>query len=294
MDNKDKNQIENIENTENSDKKIKPVDLEQEAPEQSNPEIESASEIETTDTTDAAKDSISNKDSEIPNDKSDISNAEKNDEISKEKYISNDVSAEKKNNIEKNRIVKSKNTPEYLPGMKKKLFIDIKDDDELSFIDKIKAIFTDKNSLQTIIIYALIVLNLIGITIFAKKCGLNITQSLMYKVHIDSLSLDKYSFLELSILASYFFAFIFGGLVTFMMVKLASLISKNLNIIYSHRATRIILLVFIILFTILTISSFISSGTLLSLASQNWFIPLSTFLGGFCMYCISLRNVEIY
>lgn len=208
---------------------------------------------------------------------------------SKEKH-----SNKNKKSNEKNRIIKTKKTPEYLPGMQKKLFVDVRDEDELTFADKIKRIFTDTHSICSILIHILMVANLIGITLFAKKCGLNITQSLLYKVHIDSLSFDTYTFLEISIIMSYIFAFIFGGLVTFAMVKIASLIAKNIGALYSHNLARIILGAFIVVFAIFTIISYINSGSLFTIATQNWLLPLSTFAGGMCMYCISLRNVEIY
>lgn len=207
---------------------------------------------------------------------------------SKEKHFNKN-----KNSNEKNRIVKTKKTPEYLPGMQKKLFVDVRDEDELTIVDKLKRIFTDARSICSILIYVLMVINLIGITLFAKKCGLNITQSLLYKVHIDSLTFDTYTFLEISIIMSYIFAFIFGGLVTFAMVKIASLIAKNVSALYSHNLTRIILGGFIVICAIFTATSYVSSGGFLTIATQNWLIPLSTFAGGICMYCISLRNVEI-
>ena len=199
-----------------------------------------------------------------------------------------------KTSSDKNRIVKSKKDPEYLPGLQKKLFVDVRDEDELTFIDKIKAIFTDFHSLSSILIYALILADLIGITLFAKKCGLNITQALLYKVHFDSLAFDTYTFLEISIIAAYIFAFIFGGLVTFAMVKLGSSIAKNIDAMYSHKLTRIILGTFIVFFAVFAIVSYVNTGSILSIATQSWLVPLFTFVGGLCMYCISLRNVEIY
>lgn len=238
-------------------------------------------------------DSLASKDANITSDLSLSKNEAESSEIIPPKKNQNDKIT-KKPPKEKHRIIKSKNTPEYLPGMQKKLFVDVRDEDEMNFFDKIKYLFTNQGFLLSGIIYAFVILDLIGLSMLSKNLGLSISQSLLYKLHFDSLSLHNYTFLEISIFASYIFAFIFGGLITFIMLKLAFLILKKMELMYSHNITRVIMLVFILIFAIFTIYSFVTTGSLLTIETYNWLIGLFTLIGGFCMYSISLRNVEIY
>ncbi len=238
-------------------------------------------------------DSLASKDANIPSDLPLSKNEAESSEIIPPKKNQNDKIT-KKPPKEKHRIIKSKNTPEYLPGMQKKLFVDVRDEDEMNFFDKIKYLFTNQVFLLSGIIYAFVILDLIGLSMLSKNLGLSISQSLLYKLHFDSLSLHNYTFLEMSIFASYIFAFIFGGLITFIMLKLAFLILKKMELMYSHNITRVIMLVFMLIFAIFTIYSFVTTGSLLTIETYNWLIGLFTLIGGFCMYSISLRNVEIY
>lgn len=165
---------------------------------------------------------------------------------------------------------------------------------EPSFFQKLSTTLSERGIVGGLIMYALFIANLIGTTIFAVKSGLGLTQSVLYMFHIDSISFSSLSFTEINILVSYIFSFICGGLLIFIFLKLGSLICKLCKFIYSHKATKIILLAFIAVFLVASIILFVSGNGLLSVPMYKWFMPLLAFCGGFCMYCISLRNVEIH
>lgn len=165
---------------------------------------------------------------------------------------------------------------------------------EPSFFQKLSTTLSERGVIGGLLIYILFIANLIGTTIFAIKSGLGFTQSILYMFHIDSISLSSFTFTEINVLVSYIFSFICGGLVIFIFLRLGFLICKLCNFIYSHRITRIILLAFIAVFLAGSIILFITGNSLLSVSMYKWFMPLLAFFGGFCMYCISLRNVEIY
>lgn len=188
-------------------------------------------------------------------------------------------------------IKKSVNEPEnYTPlGMQEALAML-----EPSFFQKLSTTLSERSVLGGLIIYILFIANLIGTTIFAIKSGLGLTQSILYMFHIDSISFSSFTFTEINILVSYIFSFICGGLVIFIFLRLGFLICKLCKFIYSHKITRIILLAFITIFCAGSIILFISGNGLLSISMYKWFMPFLAFCGGFCMYCISLRNVEIY
>lgn len=165
---------------------------------------------------------------------------------------------------------------------------------EPTFFQKLSTTLSERGVLGGLLIYILFIANLIGTTIFAIKSGLGFTQSILYMFHIDSISFSTFTFTEINVLVSYIFSFICGGLVIFIFLRLGYLICKLCKFIYSHRITRIILLAFIAVFLVGSIILFIIGNGLLSVSMYKWFMPLLAFCGGFCMYCISLRNVEIY
>lgn len=165
---------------------------------------------------------------------------------------------------------------------------------EPTFFQKLSTTLSERGVLGGLLIYILFIANLIGTTIFAIKSGLGFTQSILYMFHIDSISFSTFTFTEINVLVSYIFSFICGGLVIFIFLRLGYLICKLCKFIYSHRITRIILLAFIAVFLAGSIILFITGNGLLSVSMYKWFMPLLAFCGGFCMYCISLRNVEIY
>lgn len=165
---------------------------------------------------------------------------------------------------------------------------------EPTFFQKLSTTLSERGVLGGLLIYILFIANLIGTTIFAIKSGLGFTQSILYMFHIDSISFSTFTFTEINVLVSYIFSFICGGLVIFIFLRLGYLICKLCKFIYSHKVTRIILLAFIAVFLVGSIILFIIGNGLLSVSMYKWFMPLLAFCGGFCMYCISLRNVEIY
>ncbi len=165
---------------------------------------------------------------------------------------------------------------------------------EPTFFQKLSTTLSERGVLGGLLIYILFIANLIGTTIFAIKSGLGFTQSILYMFHIDSISFSTFTFTEINVLVSYIFSFICGGLVIFIFLRLGYLICKLCKFIYSHKVTRIILLAFIAVFLAGSIILFITGNGLLSVSMYKWFMPLLAFCGGFCMYCISLRNVEIY
>lgn len=165
---------------------------------------------------------------------------------------------------------------------------------EPSFFQKLSTTLSERGVLGGLLIYIVFIANLIGTTIWAIKSGLGFTQSILYMFHIDSISLSAMSFTEINILVSYIFSFICGGLIIFAFLRLGFLICKLCKFIYSHRVTRYILLAFMAVFFVGSVILFIAGNSLLSVSMYKWFMPLLAFCGGFCMYCISLRNVEIY
>lgn len=165
---------------------------------------------------------------------------------------------------------------------------------EPSFFQKLSTTLSERGVLGGLLIYIVFIANLIGTTIWAIKSGLGFTQSILYMFHIDSISLSAMSFTEINILVSYIFSFICGGLIIFAFLRLGFLICKLCKFIYSHRVTRYILLAFMAVFFVGSVILFIAGNSLLSVSMYKWFMPLLAFCGGFCMYCISLRNIEIY
>lgn len=163
-----------------------------------------------------------------------------------------------------------------------------------SFMQKLGTTISDGHVFGGIIIYVLYIANLIGTTIFARKASLGVTQSILYKFHIDTISFIDYTFLEINILISYIFAFICGGFLIFAFLKIGSLIAKTSGLLYSHRVTRLLLVIFMALYFIISIGFIIAGNGILSVPVYNWAMPLLAFVGGFCMYCVSLRNVNIY
>jgi len=164
---------------------------------------------------------------------------------------------------------------------------------EPSFFQKLSTTLSERGVAGGLLIYALFIANLIGTTIWAIKSGLGITQSILYMFHIDSIAFNSLSFTEINVFVSYIFSFICGGLVIFIFLRLGFLICKLCKFIYSHKVTRIILLAFMAVFLIGSIVLWIAGNGLLSVSMYKWFMPFLAFCGGFCMYCISLRNIEI-
>lgn len=166
--------------------------------------------------------------------------------------------------------------------------------EEPTFLQKLTVSISERHTLGGIILYLLFFANLIGITIFARKSALGLTQSLLYKFHIDSVSFDSMTFLEVTVLVSYILAFIFGGFLIFAFLKIGSEIAKGAELLYSHKITRFLIAAFIVLYLIISFIFMLLGNGLLSVSVCNWFMPMLAFLGGLCMYCISLRNVNIY
>ena len=165
---------------------------------------------------------------------------------------------------------------------------------ESTFIEKLGTTLSEGHVFGGVVIYFLFIVNLIGTTIFARKASLGVTQSILYKFHIDTISFVDYTFLEVNILISYIFAFICGGFLIFAFLKIGSLIAKTADLLYSHRVTRYILAGFMALYLIISLGFIIAGNGILSVPVYNWAMPMLAFAGGFCMYCISLRNVNIY
>lgn len=162
-----------------------------------------------------------------------------------------------------------------------------------SVFTKLSAAFSERTMLGGIIIYAVYILNLIGMTIFSRRSGLGITQSLLYKVHIDSIAFKSMTFLEVSILVSYVFAFIFGGLVIFALLRIGFLITDLCGLAYSHKLTRWILFLFMTVYAIVALCRLLTGNGIFSVVVFNWAAPLFACGGGLAMYCMSLRHIEI-
>lgn len=144
-----------------------------------------------------------------------------------------------------------------------------------------------------VILYAVYIINLIGMTVFTRRSALGLTQALLYKFHIDTISFRSVTFLEISIVVSYIFSFIFGGLVLFALLRIGSLISELCGLAYSHKLTRWLLFLFMAVFAVVSLCFLFSGNPVLSLSVYNWAAPLFTCGGGLSMYCMSLRHIEI-
>lgn len=164
---------------------------------------------------------------------------------------------------------------------------------EASFFSKLFASLSERAVFGGLIIYVLFVINLIGMAIFTRRSGLGLTQALLYKVHIDSIAFKSFTFLEISVLVSYIFSFIFGGLVIFALLRIGYLITDLCGLAYSHKLTRWILFLFMTVFAVTALCILLAGNSILSVAVYNWATPLFTCGGGLAMYCLSLRNIEI-
>ena len=163
-----------------------------------------------------------------------------------------------------------------------------------TFLSKLTVSLSERSVFGSILIYALIVINLVGMTVFCRRSGLALTQSLLYKVHIDSISFQSFTFLQVSVLVSYIFSFIFGGIVIFALLRLGILIAQQCNFIFSHKLMRWILFLFMAIFAITALFMMIAGRNILSVSVCNWAAPLFAFGGGLCMYSLSLRRVEVF
>ena len=152
---------------------------------------------------------------------------------------------------------------------------------------------SDRAVLGGVILYAVYIINLIGMTVFTRRSALGLTQALLYKFHIDTISFRSVTFLEISIVVSYIFSFIFGGLVLFALLRIGSLISELCGLAYSHKLTRWLLFLFMAVFAVVSLCFLFSGNPVLSLSVYNWAAPLFTCGGGLSMYCMSLRHIEI-
>lgn len=162
-----------------------------------------------------------------------------------------------------------------------------------SFFSKLFASLSERAVFGGLIIYVIFVVNLIGMAIFTRRSGLGLTQSLLYKVHIDSIAFKSFTFLEISVLVSYIFSFIFGGLIIFALLRIGYLITDLCGLAYSHKLTRWILFLFMTIFAVTALCILLAGKSILSIAVYNWATPLFACGGGLAMYSLSLRKIEI-
>lgn len=162
-----------------------------------------------------------------------------------------------------------------------------------SFSQRLLTFVSDGAVFGGIIIYAAILADLIGMTVFLRHSALKITQNTMYILHLDSVNFRSMTFLETSIILSYFVSFLLGGLIIFAMLKIASMLAKACDFYYSHSITRIMIYSFITVFVFAVLISILCGDSMLSEAVCRWFSPLCAFAGGLAMYSISLRNVDV-
>lgn len=163
-----------------------------------------------------------------------------------------------------------------------------------TFFSKLSVSLSDRSVFGSVLIYALIIINLVGMAVFCRRSGLGLTQSLLYKVHMDSISFQSLTFLQVSVLVSYIFSFIFGGIVIFALLRLGVLIAQQCNFIFSHKMMRWILFLFMAVFAVTALFMMLAGRNILSVSVCNWAVPLFAFGGGLCMYSLSLRRVEIF
>lgn len=164
---------------------------------------------------------------------------------------------------------------------------------KVSLKSKLSVSMSDRSFLGGIIIYTLFFINLIGMAIFTRRAGLGLTQSLLYKVHIDSIAFKTFTFADISVLVSYIFSFIFGGLVIFVLLRIGFLITETCGFVYSHKMTRWILFLFMCVFAVISLIYLFMGKDLLSVSVYNWANALFAYGGALAMYCLSLRQVQI-
>lgn len=162
-----------------------------------------------------------------------------------------------------------------------------------SVLSRLAVLLSERAVLGGVILYAVYIVNLIGMAVFTRRSALGLTQALLYKFHIDTISFSSITFLEISILVSYIFSFIFGGLVLFALLRIGYLISDLCGLAYSHKLTRWLLFLFMAVFAVVSLCFLLSGNPALSLSVYNWAAPLFTCGGGLSMYCMSLRHIEI-
>ena len=162
-----------------------------------------------------------------------------------------------------------------------------------SVLSRLAVLLSERAVLGGVILYAVYIVNLIGMAVFTRRFALGLTQALLYKFHIDTISFSSITFLEISILVSYIFSFIFGGLVLFALLRIGYLISDLCGLAYSHKLTRWLLFLFMAVFAVVSLCFLLSGNPVLSLSVYNWAAPLFTCGGGLSMYCMSLRHIEI-
>ncbi len=162
-----------------------------------------------------------------------------------------------------------------------------------SFFSKLSVLLSERAVLGGIIVYAVFVLNLIGMAVFAGGSGLRLTQSVLYQFHIDSIAFRSVTFSEVNVLVSYIFAFVFGGAILFAMLRIGVRISELCQFIYSHKLTRWFLFAFMLLFALIALIRMLTGNGIFSVSVGRWAAPLFAFGGGLAMYCMSLRQVEI-
>lgn len=162
-----------------------------------------------------------------------------------------------------------------------------------SFFSRLAATLAERAVLGGIIIYIIFMANIFGMIFYIKNSSLGLTQSLLYMLHFDTIAFKSFTFLEISILVSYFTAFLAGGLILFILLRIGAAIAELCKLIYSHKFTRLILFVFMAVLSAGALIIILSGNGMLSIAAYKWAAPLFSLAGGLLMYCMSLRKVDI-
>ncbi len=162
-----------------------------------------------------------------------------------------------------------------------------------SFMSRLIETLADRSVLGGIINYAVFIFNIIGVIIYTVNSGLGLTQRLLYGLHFDSIAFKSFTFLEVSVLISYFVCFLAGGIVLFIVLKTGSSIAELCGLLYSHKFTRFILFIFMAVLSAGALILIISGNGLLTVKVCKWASPLFSVSGGLVVYSMSLRRVDI-
>lgn len=162
-----------------------------------------------------------------------------------------------------------------------------------SFISKLGATLAERSVFCGILIYIVFTVNIIGMILYSRRAGLGLTQSVLYQFHFDSIAFKSFTFLEISVLVSYMVAFILGGLIIFILLKIGSSLAGLCGFAYSHKFTRFLLFIFMAVYSAASLITILSGSNILTVAVYKWATPLFTVAGGLIMYCMSLRKLDI-
>ncbi len=112
-------------------------------------------------------------------------------------------------------------------------------------------------------------------------------ENVLYVLRFDSVSLRSVSFAQVCAILAYIFSFIFGGCITFVMLKLAGGIAVGCRLIKSSRSLIYLLTAFIVVFAFGTVAAFAGGTEYAQYQLLKWLCPLLSYIGGLCFLKLS-------